>query len=56
MSGNSAGGGAERDIMILPQVVIEIWWWSVYPKVLLPYKFSKLRPIKYRILAISHQK
>ena len=29
---------------------------SVYPKVLLPYKFSKLRPIKYWILTISHQK
>jgi hypothetical protein len=29
---------------------------SVTPKVLLPYKFSKLRPIKYRILAIYHQK
>jgi hypothetical protein len=28
----------------------------VYPKVLLPYKFSKLRPIKYRILTISHLK
>ena len=29
---------------------------SVFPIVLRPYKFSKSRPIKYRILAISHQK
>jgi hypothetical protein len=28
----------------------------VCPKILLPYKFSKSRPIKYRILAIPHQK
>jgi hypothetical protein len=28
----------------------------VLPIVLRPYKFSKSRPIKYRILAISHQK
>jgi hypothetical protein len=29
---------------------------SVFPIVLRSYKFSKSRPIKYRILAISHQK
>jgi hypothetical protein len=29
---------------------------AVLPIVLRPYKFSKSRPIKYRILAISHQK
>jgi hypothetical protein len=29
---------------------------AVYPTVLRSYKFSKLTPIKYRILAISHQK
>jgi hypothetical protein len=28
---------------------------TVLPIVLRPYKFSKSRPIKYRILAISHQ-
>jgi hypothetical protein len=29
---------------------------AVLPIVLRPYKFSKSKPIKYRILAISHQK
>jgi hypothetical protein len=34
----------------------EPWHKAVYPKVLLPYNFSNLRPIKYRIFAIFHQK
>jgi len=35
----------------------DIWlFFQVNPIVLRPYKFSNLKPIKYRILAIPHQK
>lgn len=49
------------DLLIVNSDILELSlgisdFLAVYPTVLRPYKFSKSTPIKYWILAISHQK